>query len=89
MLAVSYLLVLISISKIKSQNNARSLISAGADINIKDNMGYTALMHAIRLHNKGVTMELVHARADIHIKDDMGFTALKEQLWYSFEFIKN
>jgi len=59
----------------------RNLVSLGADLNIKDNGGYTALLRMMtnkRLFdvNAGAISLLVSLGADINTCDDRGFTAL-------------
>jgi len=52
------------------------LIDAGADINAKNNAGWTALMFAAKRNNKEVVKVLVAAGADINDQNNNGWTAL-------------
>ncbi|HEY9403852.1 MAG TPA: ankyrin repeat domain-containing protein [Pyrinomonadaceae bacterium] len=47
----------------------RKLIAAGADLNERDKLGYTALVWAARNGNKEVAKALVEARADMNARD--------------------
>jgi len=51
------------------------LIQAGADLNVQDNRGLTALMWANN-GNKEIVDLLIQSNADINIKDNDGTTAL-------------
>ena len=53
------------------------LIDAGADVNIKDCDGYTALFCAVIFNHKIYTVRmLIDASADVNIKNNYGKTAL-------------
>jgi ankyrin repeat protein len=47
----------------------RKLIAAGADLNERDKMGYTALVWAARNGNTEVATALIEARADMNTRD--------------------
>jgi uncharacterized protein len=64
----------------ESEKIARILIEKGADLNIQDNSGRTALMLAIALNKKEIAKNLIMEGADINIKDNAGITALKQAL---------
>jgi len=52
------------------------LIEAGADLNIKDNNGDTALMWAVRWQNAEVVKRLVESGIDISATNNRGWTAV-------------
>jgi len=56
----------------------RRLIAAGANVNEKDEAGYTALMWAARKGNMEIARALVEARADVNVRDcaSAGWTPL-------------
>jgi ankyrin repeat protein len=56
----------------------RKLIAAGANVNEKDEAGYTALMWAARKGNMEIARALVEARADLNVRDcaSAGWTPL-------------
>ena len=54
----------------------RCLLKKGADMNIKDNFGWTALMRAASNGHDKVVQVLVDKGADMNIKDRDGWTAL-------------
>ena len=58
------------------------LIEAGADLNIQDKWGSTALHHAVMAQSMEVLEQLVDAGADINIKSNKGLTALKFAIEY-------
>jgi Ankyrin repeats (3 copies)/Domain of unknown function (DUF6438) len=58
------------------QSLVRSLIAAGASIDLKDANGQTALMVAVRFANPEATKALLDAGADVAIRDLSGNTAL-------------
>ena len=56
-----------------------ALIDAGAQLDLQDDMGCTALMVASRDHDEGnteIAVALINARAQLDLQDDDGFTAL-------------
>lgn len=62
-----------------SQQNVkgmRSLIRAGADVNVKNNFGRTPLHAAAESGHLGCLRELIAAGADVNAKDDNDFTPL-------------
>ena len=52
------------------------LLSRGADVNVSDDKGYTALTYACELRNKPLVNLLLLRKADINAKDNNGNTAL-------------
>ncbi len=52
------------------------LIQAGADVNARDRIGYTALMWAANYYAVDAAKALIEAGADINAKDNNGYTAL-------------
>ena len=55
---------------------ARRLLAAGADVEAKDNSGWTALMLAAQNGHVGVVQALLAARADVNAVCHSGWTAL-------------
>ncbi|MGO9568404.1 MAG: ankyrin repeat domain-containing protein [Desulfomonilaceae bacterium] len=49
----------------------------GADVNAKDNHGWTALMEAAKTGHLDVVKLLLDEGADVNAKDNYGWTALK------------
>lgn len=59
-------------------NYVESLLNAGADQNIQDNLGLTALMQAIRFGSSEIARTLVvTASSNLSIRDNKGFTAMR------------
>lgn len=55
----------------------KSLLASGADINLKDNDGWTALMYAVRYQeNIAIVETLINSGAKIKIKNNYGFSPL-------------
>jgi len=54
----------------------KALLAAGADVNIRNNQGKTALMFAVDIIYVPIVEALIAAGADVHIKDKFGNTAL-------------
>lgn len=52
------------------------LIAKGADVNAKDNSGWTPLQHAVRNGHKDEAEFLIATGADMNAKDDNGCTPL-------------
>ena len=60
----------------------KELVEAGADVNAKDKIEYTALMYAAGGNNKiDVVKYLVEKGADVNAKDENGWTALMCGVW--------
>ena len=59
-------------------NSVRALVAAGANVNLQDKTGKTALMNAVLHNNTEIVRVLVAARADLNLKDYYGWTALSE-----------
>jgi ankyrin repeat protein len=55
---------------------ASILIEAGANVNLTDNNGRTALMEAARAQNIAIIKLLISAKADVNMRDKRGATAL-------------
>ena len=55
----------------------RSLLDAGADINIRDKYGRTALYWACHYNRTNIVPLLLDAGADINITNNNGYTALQ------------
>ncbi len=60
----------------------KSLLAAGADVNIKNQEGDTALILAAMKGHDEVVMVLIDAGADVNIKSNHGLTALSVSEWY-------
>lgn len=72
-----------------AKNNAgeavKLLIDAGADVNVKDTNGYTALHYAVRFDNVQMAKALVAAGADMDAVNDEGwqpFDRCKERFFF-------
>lgn len=59
---------------------ARTLISAGIDIHVKNRAGQTALIIAAYYGNNPIVQLLLNAGADINVQDNNGSTALMEAI---------
>jgi|GEM_PF-6743213 len=55
---------------------AYDLIQSGADVNLQDVNGFTALMHAVSLENIQSVRQLLQAGANPNIQDNQGHTVL-------------
>lgn len=67
----------------KSYNHiVKMLLDAGANINAKDDSGWTSLMYASCNGHKDVVEFLLVSKADVNIKNQWGKTALKYALKY-------
>ena len=53
------------------------LLNAGANVNAKNNIGYTALEVAIRKGHTEIVNALLKAGADVNAKDSFGMTMLE------------
>lgn len=58
------------------QTLALDLIEAGAPLDDQDNLGRTALMHAIKWSLTKISTTLIDKKANIHIRDKKGWNAL-------------
>jgi len=67
---------LISVAENNNIKLVELLLQAGADINAKNNYGWTALMWASKYGYKDVVKLLIKAGADINAKTYSGWTAL-------------
>ncbi|USO00950.1 MAG: ankyrin repeat domain-containing protein [Alphaproteobacteria bacterium] len=56
---------------------AKHLIEKGADVNLGDNQGMTALMHASENRNLDVVEYLIKYGADVNLKNNQNLTALR------------
>jgi len=54
----------------------KSLLNAGADINLADLNGNTTLMYAALFQNTEIVEQSIQANADIELKNNLSFTAL-------------
>lgn len=57
-------------------NTARSLLTAGADVNSRDSEGSTLLMLAAHAGNLAMVSALLEAGAEVNASDERGWTAL-------------
>lgn len=64
-------------------NAIQTAIKSGADINQKDESGYTALMHAVWCKQPEMAKYLIGAGADVNAKDSSGMDALLYAVDYS------
>ncbi len=53
------------------------LLNQGADVDFKDERGWTPLMHAVFYNRKGIVEMLLLAGADVHIRNENGTDAYK------------
>jgi hypothetical protein len=67
---------LIDAAKSGDINRVKKFLKKGADINAKDNNGWTALIWAAREGKTDVINFLINNGADVYVKDNMGWTAL-------------
>lgn len=49
-----------------------ALLNAGADINLKDDRGFTALMWAVEIRHAGLVKKLIRAGADVNLRRNDG-----------------
>ena len=59
----------------------KELIASGADMNLQNKCGETALILATKEGYFNIVKELVEAGADVNLKDDYGMTALILSRW--------
>lgn len=64
------------INPINSLNIVRLLINHGADVNLQDNQGETALMWASIQGNEGIVEALMKKGPDVDLQNNKGWTAL-------------
>lgn len=70
---------------IRSHRVVKSLVKAGANVNIKNNKGETALFYATRLEDSTIMELLIDNGADIDATTNYGVTALHEAANECFE----
>lgn len=59
------------------ESTVDSLLAAGANVNLKDNSGHSALMWAVLFRNKKVVEKLIAAGADVNAKNNKGESVLE------------
>lgn len=64
------------LGELKMMKVFRLLLHSGADVNIKNSLGNTALHIAAHAGHKEAVMELIQSGADINARNDLGETAL-------------
>ena len=65
------------VDMVKNSEIVRALIEAGADVNVKNNRGNTALMYeAMSRKNPEIVKVLLEAGAEVNAENDSGYTAL-------------
>ena len=57
-------------------DDARTMIEQGADVNARNNYGWTALSHAARIGNVELVRLLIAHGADVNVQDESGWTPL-------------
>ena len=67
---------LMEAARLGDTDTARLLIDAGADVNARDNNGWTALMSAVWEGHTDTARLLIRADADVNASRDNGWTAL-------------
>lgn len=72
---------LVNAAQLGDIGRVRELLNKGADVNTKNNLGYTALMAASRDDYLDIVKELINRNANIDSKSNSGYTALM----YAFE----
>ncbi len=60
------------------------LLEAGADVDVKDEDGWTALMWAADRGYTNIVEALIKAGADVNAKDNDGYTALMKAAWCGY-----
>jgi len=69
-------LALVKASMDNSFQDISTLLHAGADVNIRDSEGMTALMVASKNGHSAIVEQLINAGADVNAKADDGWTAI-------------
>ena len=64
------------------QGMLKYLINNGADLEAKDNTGFTALLYAVKAERIDVSLYLITRGADMHVGDCNGCTPL---IWAGFK----
>ena len=80
-------MTLIDYMKLGNITKVQELISQGADLNVQDEYGYTALIWGANCSNPEITELLLNAGADKTIKDHDGHDALYWATYYGCQAI--
>ncbi len=65
-----------ALHKVKSVKGAKFLIANGADINHKNELGWTPLHHAVVFYRKDIVELLLSHQADVNARNKAGYTPL-------------
>ena len=68
---------LLQASKEGNLELVKSLISQGADVNVKDKENATSLMRAVSRNYEGIVKELLEKGADVNAVNNWGYSPLK------------